>query len=258
MFDPFAPPLSDQQNRYAVLDKIKAYPQVVRTGIDFPITGQTSGIIAFNLLPEPKTTKNGQKILGFIKLRGNWADENMCKVKASSIVREQDSHYANRIVPVGHWIPITEDINSVSENIDVKVDESEVDTARAEAAKKNEEERNRRLREIREREEELKNTPDIHEDTTDIKYYTMKWVTWLQLQEHVETMEKRLNELKNKEIENRKILYKLDSEYPGHRERWLSVYDEARKKSGLPSFVIPEKYERIYDSDRLKLENETD
>ena len=165
----------------AVKNQILTYPQVVRKDSDKPVDGQSHGLISFTLFKEPKPLKSGKLLYGFFKLRGNYKSREKANMKATNIIKNQDSKFKIRVVNVGEWLPIADDDTLVKENVNIKVDAS-VEEEKRELAIKEERERNeRKIREIKEREEEVKNAKDYNDDPEHINFYTMKRVTWMTL-----------------------------------------------------------------------------
>jgi len=136
-FIPGYPPLSasDDIGKAAVQGQVFEYPQVLRQAIDPPITAQLFGNISLMLFKEPKLSKHGHPIYGFLKLRGNYESDAVCRQKAYTLVREVDSKFQIRIAPVGSWVPITESESAVKELYDVRGSDQEVHL-RDEAVKK--------------------------------------------------------------------------------------------------------------------------
>lgn len=252
---PDYPPLNGNVGKAAVNGQITCYPQVTRSGKDECIESQQSGLVSFMFLSEPKKTKNGKNIYGFCKLRGNWRDENQAVSKGSRIVREQDSKYALRIVPVGSWFPLTDDEAMVNKNININVDEEE-NPAKEAAMREEEEKKKKIMREIKEREEEVKTAKDYNEDKDNIDFYTMKMVVWMRLQESIEIERKKLKGLEEKLLETREILSGLDKNHSYYNEEWIDNYNKERRKAGIPDFIPGESDMKKYrDSDPHPIAN---
>lgn len=232
---PGYPELRGEVGQAAVNGQIVYYPKVVRSQEDECIESQTRGLVSFMLLKEPRQTKDGL-VYGFFKLRGNWSSEEQATAKASKIVRDVDSKYPIRVAHVGHWLPITNDEGFVKRNVNVNVEEKE-DDAKKVAMKEEEERQKRIMRELKEREEEIKNAADYNDDKEHINYYTMKMVTWLRLHETIEQHRKKLQDLEGKLVETRKILHDLDSKHPEYNEAWIDTYNIERRKGGIPDYI---------------------
>lgn len=235
---PGYPTLTGDVGQAAVNGQVVYYPMVVRSQIDEAIETQTRGLVSFMLLKEHRQTKEGKRIVGFFKLRGNWADEHQATSRAQKIVREQDSKYKVRVAHVGHWIPLVDDDAMALKNINVKVDESaEEAEAKRKAMEDEEEKRKRIMRELEERKQEVENAKDYNDDKESLDYYTMKRVVWMRLQESIELERRKLKNLEEKFSEICGTLSKLDSEHPSHSENWIDNYNVPRKKAGIPDYI---------------------
>ena len=245
--NPTYPPLSGEVAEAAVNGQIVRYPQVVRSGKDLPVPQQSHGLISFMLFKEPKTLKTGKVCFGFCKLRGNWSDPSQCEMKAAGIIREQDSKHKVRIGEVGAWLPITDEGAFVQQTIDVKADATEEEKFKEEAIRKRQDEDKRIMRELKEREEEVKTAKDYNDDPTSLDYYTMNRTTWMWVTEQVEIQETRLKELKQKLTDRRKLLADLDAKHPAHQDEWIANYNKERRKAGIPDFIPSETMTKQYD-----------
>jgi hypothetical protein len=244
--DPLHRPLTEQETKAAVKDLVVEYPQVLRGDRDKAVVQQTYGIVSFLLLKEPSKTSNGKRCHGFIKLRGNHGDKNLCVNEAARIVREQDSKNKNRIVEVGVWYPITDD-DGTAEMVDVREDVSqEEDRKRREAIRQREEESARIIKEIKEREEEIKNSKDLNDDKDSLDYYTMKYVTWLELKSNVDRFRAKMDDLEKKWKETRKILAEMDGSHPEFNKVWIDHYNQERRKTKLPDFIPSTEQDELY------------
>jgi hypothetical protein len=234
---PDYPVLRGEVGQAAIDGQILYYPKVTRSMRDEPIETQTRGLVSFMFLKEPRQTTTGKNLYGFFKLRGNWADENQATARASRIVTEQDSKYPIRVAHVGEWLPLTDDDSLAKKNVKVNVDETKEQKDLREAASQEEEKRKRIMRELKEREDEIKNAKDYNDDKEDIDFYTMKMVVWLRLQETIELEKRKIVDLEGKLLETRKLLHKLDDTHPEFNELWIENYNRERRKAGIPDYV---------------------
>lgn len=243
--DPLHPPISGREAENAVNDLL-VYPKILRGNTDRPVGQQNYGLLSFLLLKEPKKTESGKPCYGFIKLRGNYADKNLCANEASRIIREQDSANKIRIIEVGSWVPITDD-DGTSEKIDVRTDTpAEEEKMKREAMKQREEESARIMREIKERTEEVKNAPDLNDDKESLDYYVMSYVTWMRLQENMEQFRAKTKDLENKWKKVRRTLVDLDEKHPEYNTVWLDRYNEERRKTKIPDFIPGPEQDELY------------
>ena len=228
----------------ATRGQIVEYPKIVRTNTDDPIPNQVFGIVVLNLFDEP-FVKDGRKIYGFAKLRGNYVDVETCKRFACKIVKEQDSASINRIVSVGQWFPVTNDTLLSHEVIEV-AGEGEMQI------KKNidEEKRKEHVRlekEIREREDQCK-MHDVYDNRESDEYYAMRRVTHLKLFEDIQNRENKLSEMREKKDQVLKELYELDGKFPQYKDIWVDIYNKERRKAGIPDFLVPPDVDQDYNN----------
>lgn len=248
-YNPEYAPLTGKVGEAAVKGQIVHYPQVVRGNRDYPVLQQAMGLISFMLFAEPKKTKNGVPVYGFFKLRGNHIDVDQCKAKAAGIIREQDSKNKIKIAEVGAWLPITEEEQGgvVQETVDVRTDATEQDKLREIAIKEEKDKAERIMRELREREEEVKNGRDYNSDPEHLDYYTMKKVVWLRLHENIELQRKQLKDLEGKWQATRNILADLDSRHSEYATAWIDNYNIERRKTKIPDYVPSETQNKLYE-----------
>ena len=239
---PTYPPFYGEVGEAAVNGQIVTYPNLVRSQIDFAVQSQSYGLFTMMLFAEPKKTRAGKYVYGFAKLRGNYADESQARAAAASIVRNQDSKNTIRIIPVGQLFPITDDPALIQDTVDVgsKAEDEKKELERK-AIQEKAEERVRIQRELKEREEEVKNARDYNEDPDSLDYYTMQRNTWMMLRENIAIEEKKLESLKNKWADRRRLLAELDSKHPTYDTAWIEHLNVERRKSGFPDFVPGEK-----------------
>jgi len=256
-FIPDYPPLksNDLVGRAAVEGQIVTYPKIVRTMTDTPINNQTIGNVSFMLFSEPKKTKNGHPIYGFLKLRGNWNSEPQATFEASKIIREVDSKYPVKLAPVGYWVPITEDEESAKTKTDVRMKEEELQL-RDEAVKEKEAESRRVQRELHEKSEELKHGGDIYDDPTSLKYYSMRMVTSLRLKEEYDRLEKQLSGMKVTMNKVHKELSDIESKYNSYKDDWVECYNIERQKSGIPDFCPSLEFLEYHQEEMNRFQNQ--
>lgn len=230
--------------------QVVEYPQVVRQDIDTPIIGQKYGNISFNFFEKPLMFQ-GKPIYGFFKLRGNHESAEVSRTDSYRIVRDLDSKFQVRIAPVGCWVPLTESDAVVKELYDVRESDKEIHL-RDEATKKKEADSRRIQKEITEAQEQLEKGGDIYDDEENIRFYTMKRVTEMRLDESYQIQLIKLEELKKKRDEQRIIVKKLEKMYPSYSDEWLNVYNDERKKTSLPKFIPGET--QFVDYNRVTLD----
>lgn len=255
---PGYPPLKaeDAVGKAAVEGQLWHYPRVVRTMVDPPLPGQRIGCLSFMLFKEPRKLQNGMPVYGYVKLRGNWADDSQGKFEASKIVREVDSKYVIRLAPVGAWVPITEEDSFVKEKLDVKMHKDEV-CLRDQAVKEKEADQRRIMREIREREDEAK-SGDIYDDSTSLTYYSMRRVTELRLMEARENILRQLDSYGTTLRKVQKETKRLERDHPEYIEDWIDCYNAERRKAGIPDYVPSEEQEKEHNDVKFESLEDSD
>nr|QBK86290.1 MAG: uncharacterized protein LCMAC102_00850 [Marseillevirus LCMAC102] len=236
----------DAVGQAAVNGQIVAYPNVVRTMVDSPISGQKISGMSFMLFKEPRKFSNGKYFYGFVKNRGNWADENQAKFEASKIIREVDSKYQIRLAPTGAWVPITDEDAFTKEFLDVRMKDDEIHL-RDQGVKEKESEQRRMAREIREREDELRDEGDIYDDKKSLKYYSMRRVTELRLGETIEYKLREVESLRKTLRKVQKELKRIEGDCGDYKNEWLNCYNVERRKTGIPDYVPSEEQIREYE-----------
>lgn len=248
------PPLGyDNVGQAAVNGQIFSYPRVVRSMADPPIDGQKYCLLSQQILKEPQQMKDGNTAYGFQKVRGFARDFEEAERLARKIVRETDSRFPIGIKEVGSWIPIANvDITSVAKdvvNVDLNEDEK---MERVRSEKKDEEKRI--MRELKDREEQLKNDGDIYDNPDSLKYYSMRRVTEIRLYEHRDAILKKLREVEKTIDIVQQETKVLENNHPEYMDMWLECYNEERKVSGLPDYVPNSDYENEHNNITLKQE----
>lgn len=233
---PDYPPLAnDLVGKAAVNGQIVNYPQIVRSKQDDPIPNQSMSCMSFMLFKEPRKMRNGKYAYGFIKNRGNWAGEDQALRHATRVVKEQDSKFRVLLAPVGSWMPITDAIQVADEQIDVREKDEEIHL-RDEAQREKDRERRRIMREIREREEELKKG-DIYDDPESLTYYSMRRVTEVKLREAAENQARQIEATRENIVKVQKELKKLERIHPEYIDQWIDRYNVERRKAGIPDYT---------------------
>lgn len=256
---PGYPPLKgdDPVGQAAVNGQLVHYPKVVRTMADHPLVGQRLSCISFMLFKEPRKLSNGVPVYGYLKCRGNWADESQASHEATKIIKNVDSKYPIRIAPTGEWVPITDEEAFNNDKLEVKTSEDQI-CLQDEAAKEKLNEQRRIKKEIMERESELRSTGDIYDDPTSLSFYAMRRVTEKTL---IESRERQINQLESTHATIRKVqleLKDLEEKYPEYIDQWVDRYNEERAKAGIPNYVPSEKQEKEHNDAMVSLGLEKD
>ncbi|HSA76108.1 MAG TPA: DUF5832 domain-containing protein [Nitrosarchaeum sp.] len=248
--DPYYPSLSPAETK-AACEKLvqnccpEGYTAVVRTDTDPQLVGQQIGLVSFNLFETPRKLQTGKNVYGFMKLRGNYPDDNSAVFEAAKIIREIDSKNQIKRAPVGRWVPITDELAFIKDFLDVNVDKKDEDTQvhiRDDIAKEKQKQESQMIRELREREEECKNSGDM-DDEDHLDCYTKNMVSLDKILEQKENVQKKLLEVEKNLEKITNLLKKSDVKHPQYRNGWLENYNAARRKIGVSNFEIPERME---------------
>lgn len=257
--DMYAKNLTVSETKAAVNELVK-YPKVIRDNADPPIPNQTYATISYNLLESPVRVKKvdengnetyGKPTYGFLKVRGTYPSETSALKGSMEIIRDVDSKNNILTIPVGRWVPITEEDLVKSENkYDVKInpdDESEVQL-RDKATKKRDAERKRKANELKEREKELQDMPDITEDRTSLEYYTMRRKTEMELTGAIKQVHKKLKEYEDSRKKVWRELREREEVSPQYKEEWLDFMNKVYKERGIPIFKPSETQFEDYEN----------
>ena len=242
------PPLTGKIGDEAVRSQTIKFPKVVRQMDDPPIANQMYGNLSFMFFDDPKTLSTGKKVYGFCKVRGVWPTETTATEDSKRIIREVDSRFQIRIAPIGAWVPLTNENAFCRDLLDVTSKDDDMNQLRSEAVKQKEGEQRRIMRELKEREEDVR-TEDIYDDTTTLKYYAMKRVTEMRLTEACEINRKKLEKIEHNQLKIRIELKRLEQRNPQYTDEWVECYNQEREKSGIFAYVPGEdefdEYEKI-------------
>ena len=258
------PPLKGEVGKVAIEGQLLHYPKVARTRSDPPIVGQELCSHSFMFFKEPRKLRNGIPCFGFFKCRGNKSDEGLMEKHASRLISHVDSKFPIKIGPTGSWLPLTEDEVFNRETLDVKTSGDEKGL-RDQATREKEADDRRVMREISEKEQEVKTGGDIYDDPTSLTYYSMKRVTEMTICEALKNQIRQYRDIREKLVATRIDLKKLEIDHPEYPDKWIDRYNEEREKTGIPEFIPGEnqfeEYERITLADlegNLKVEGKAE
>lgn len=222
------------------------YPQVVRTATDPPVVGQRYGLISFMIPDAPmKDETNGHTIFSFVKLRGNYADETQSEFESEKIVKGVDSKFRIITVPVGQWVPITDNPRFFSKMLEVKMGDQEV-ALRDRAAREKADEEQRIIKELKEAQDRLRAGGDVYDDTKSLDYYVTKRCTFGRLAEERDILRQKLDDVACKLERVTEELRDLEEQVPDHKNNWMARYNEERAKAGIEPISPIGQYEREY------------
>lgn len=230
----------------AVNGQLVKYRQVIRSDCDRTIYGQTVGLLSFNLFKTPVVnSQTGKPIYGFVKIRGNWRDVNEATANGADIIKNVDSKFKIHLAPVGQWVPISEDISFIQEQIDVKMKEQDI-ALRDQAARDKIAEQKKIAAELVEAEERLKNGGDVYDDQESLDFYTMKRVTLHKLQEERDKYIAHLKTIQTKLSETVELLKTLEESHPNYESEWNDNYNKELGRVGIKCHVPNADYVREY------------
>jgi len=251
-YQPDAPELT-REELSAATSQLISYPQVVRDARDPCINGQEFVNLSFMLFAEPRQLPHNKKAYGYVKVRGSKGTQDECLKDAKRIIKQVDSKNAIRIAPVGSWVPITDSDLFCQDMEDVRMNKEEVQL-RDEAVKERDNHMRQVQREIREKEEELKAGKDIYDDPESLRYYSMRRVTDLKVEQEIKRMQKQIQGLQDTLVQVRTELKKLDKKYPEYNDQWIGCYNEERRKTSIPDYVPSETSLQDYEQWQLPQE----
>ena len=254
---PDYPPLKcdDAVGQAAVNGQLVHYPKVVRSMDDMAPPNQAFSAVSYMLFKEPRKLSSGKLVYGYMKPRGTFSTKDLATNEMAKLIREQDSRFVVNIVSTGTWIPITEDTTGTRETVEVRTSD-DADSMRAEAMREKEETTKRQMREIKEREEELKTAGDIYDEPESLKYFTMKMVTHNMLIERRNLLRDQIKSVEESIEKTQHELYDISSFHSEYEKEWIDCYNFERRKGGLPDFVPSQKETDEYEAAMKKLKED--
>ncbi len=88
--------------------------------------------------------------------------------------------------------------------------------------------------------EEIERDQDLEDDPTTIEYYTRKWYLLIKKQEKIDELQKMLDDLKSKKDDDFKEINELKTKYPEYETKWLDVLHDKlirRNEQGLYEYI---------------------
>lgn len=237
-YHPDYPPLIGSVGAAAVEGQTMIYPKVVRNDKDpDDPDGFTHHIMAFNLFDTPKTLRDGSKVYGMYKVRGCKKSVDECMARAEEIIRKVDSKNMNRIVPNGYWAPITESQTVIQEKRDV----GEQQSMHGDAVRAAQEKEYQAMKELRDREAELRDDKlDPYSNKESLEFYIMERVVDNSITREIEKYNTILEKLRNRRRLLWRVIKKIESLQPEHRDNWIEKYNNERVMKKLPPYIPSE------------------
>lgn len=228
--DPNAKPLSLEELNVALRDNVNVHREFIKQHTDPPIDGQDWSLVSFRFLQTPLMLPDNELFYGWVKLRGNYSTDGEAEKRAEHLLQYFDSQNKNRIVKTGAWVPLTSSkllTKEFHEFSDQRFKQKII-----EAEKKQQEE----IKQVREREEKLKQGIDqFDEDSLD--YYIVKKVSLAENEYTLEQALKRVKECRSNLDRLNEEIERLEKEHPEYIEEALPKYNEERKDAGLEEVV---------------------
>ena len=214
------------------------------------IPGQTYSLHSF--IPSKGATPDSDGIYGMLKIRGTFGTLEETNEKAEDLIRNHDSYHKIYHGWVGKPMPITtkSDFSAAVEEIDINQQISKI--VREDVKEKRKMEK-KQVKEIRERERNLKEAVEQEASDPYEKYTCLRvkkaQVVWSfmehrqKINEMLDVFEKTLLEIKD-----------MDDEDDDYSKRYLDRYLEAREKAGIPEDKNDVSFMKYLNIDVIDLE----
>ncbi|ALX27595.1 hypothetical protein GMAR_ORF221 [Golden Marseillevirus] len=230
LVDPTAPPLNDSELSECRDELRKHFPRVSRGLLgDPPIPGQQVVNISFYPMEKPENGK-----YGFVRVRGVWPSVELANQSADKIFKEHDSSAIIFSGPVGALLPFTLDTSladSVEEVSPANADEQQ-QKMREKIIQQSVEKERKLAREIEERKKMALEEGQLDDDPQSLEYYTKRRVAKRQAEQYIQEYRDRIESMKRTAERYEREIEELDEKYPSHKDNWLNLYNEERKKMG--------------------------
>lgn len=221
--------------------------------------GKLYTILNYMLFDSPKVNAKGDRVLGFVRIRGGHFDSKESADRhAQRLIQEgHDRRFVNFVVPIGEFAPISEsvgfsrDITDVDTNVSKNEtnDKAPVLNLRTEAAKKVISKQRQEIAEMREAEERKKLIQEQAPDPGTLDHYGMQRITYMKFQEHVQALRHKLQEAEKTWDKILKDCAESHLRNPEYGNIWLDVYNEKRKSTGLkPIYPTEEEFKAYYEA----------
>ncbi len=235
--DIHTPSLSKEETELAstellLKDLSVKFPRVERRYADPPVPLQTFGLFSF--VPAKGATPNEKGIFGMAKMRGNFSTQTEAEAQAEKLIKESDSYHKIYTTYVGRPFPVTVSSDYSKETSEVDMRKDVTETISYDVKKKRDREE-QEMREIREKEAQLKSDVVRDEKTPEYQHdlYTTLRVKKAQLSWTYLENEKKLNEIKEIIIKTRQEIDEMEQENSEYKNTYFEKYLVARSQSGL-------------------------
>lgn len=230
-------PLTEEQTKHALVDNhshyLGAYPRVERKYADPAIPNQNFALVSF--VPSKGAKPDAEGIYGVAKLRGVFSTLSEADERAEFLIRNVDSVHPILTTYVGRPFPV---IETGADKFGGKLNEIDIENkmetlmATDEREKKVDEEKT--IREIKEREEKLKQDVKVEEADKPVEEaYCTARVKLAQLLFVAKDYRKRIDEIKPIASKTYQYILEAEAEHPDIVDDYLDRYKSARTEAGL-------------------------
>jgi hypothetical protein len=228
------PPLTTEETVRALNElsiSMPSYPSLDRLYADPPIPGQKFALFSF--VPSKGATPDANGVYGMAKIRGSYDNNMELEQREDMLIRNVDSYHKIYRTFVGKPFPITIDPKYSHEvkEIDIRNKTTEVISQSIKQQKASEQ---AEIKEIKEREEKLKeDTSKTMEESDPMELYTTLVVKRAQLAWNYQEQLKKLDEVRDIIIRTRQQIKEMDEKDSSYRQHVYDKYMQARRDSGL-------------------------
>lgn len=228
-------PLSDDHVDKLVTEQLDKFNITVplrkdRLYCDVDIPGQRFVLVSF--VPTVNAKPDDKGVYGFMKVRGSYETEKDAVERAKYIVKNIDSYNTIKVAYVGRPFPLTCDAKFSKQVDEVKLDEMAEDAIKEDIKSKMRDEKKKK-EEIEARQKNLQVEID-NESKSPIENYTMLRFKVANLMTYKDTVEKKLEEIKNNIEKGISEVKAMDIEYPEFKDEYRDRYNNARKELNIP------------------------
>lgn len=230
-------PLSKEELTEALEDltvKPKKYPVFERVYIDPPLPMQNIALVSF--VPSQGASPDKDGFYGMAKVRGVFNTVNEADQRARDLIQNVDSYHKIFFARVGQPFPFTtsSEHSAESSEVDVKNKGKQIISEDVKQKRKEEQEE---IREIKQREENLKQ--DVSKDQDPLDRYTTLQVKRAQVSWTYLETQKKMEEMKKIIIKTRGEIAEMDEESDTYLKQFYQKYLDARKDAGLETKENP-------------------
>lgn len=234
--DCFAQPLTRNEFEAAKQDlankKWVNYPQRRTRRRDPPLNSQNYALFSFTPSTGAKADDDG--CFGVLKIRGTFPNEEEADEWMNSLI-QIDTYNEIIMTTVGNDIPLTNEDRFCTETREIDL-QTKVDKVTKEHVKNEREKERQAEKEIEQRREELiKDTTEVKEESVDdIEYYTKLQVKRAALLSRIDSCRKVILESQELISKTEEQLAELDKEHPDYAVDYKKRYNDALEKAGIP------------------------